>query len=303
MSYTLLRQSFVLEDSSCDFYVIIGSELWFEGRVIAKFLGYSNEKKALQVNVDPDYKRQFSEFSINESNINFNVVFVKEIGIYQLILKSKLPRAKILKEWIISKVIPTIKQRGQHRLLENLEQSKEIAIRKIENEKQVANKRTKAAEQEMQVAIKRTKFVEGELQIAIRKMEAAEQEKQTAIERAKFAEEEKQEAIRKIEAFEQERQMFVDRIEAFEQERQMFGDRIESKKVVRKAEEEKQIAIRRTEVVERENEEMRLKNENLITQLREEQQRNRENRNLFENTLFVLASTLIATRNNTIDHS
>jgi prophage antirepressor-like protein len=217
--YTLVKQRVKSKDASYEFHCIMGPDLWIEGRVIAKFLGYSNDKRALEVNVDSEQKRQFSEFSI-KSNINYNVVFATEVGIIQLVMRSRLSKAHALKEWIISQVVPTIKQRFQHHLLENVKRDKEIEIGKIENEKQVA--------------------------------------------------------IRKLKTVEQEKQTIVERIET-----------------------EKQIAMRKAEVVEKEKEELRLKNENLIIQLQNERQRNRENRHLYENTLLVIASTLVATRNAT----
>ena len=39
-------------------------------------------------------------------------ILINESGVYQLILKSKLPQAKVFKHWVTSEVLPQIRQTG-----------------------------------------------------------------------------------------------------------------------------------------------------------------------------------------------
>lgn len=66
-------------------------ETFFVGKDVAKALGYSNTRKALQDHVDDEDKltRQ-----IVVSGQGRRIIFINESGLYSLILSSQLERAK-----------------------------------------------------------------------------------------------------------------------------------------------------------------------------------------------------------------
>ena len=81
---------------------------WFFGKDVARRLGYTNPQKALRDHVDNCDKGGHDSFTVNGTQ----PVLINESGVYQLILKSKLPQAKVFKHWVTSEVLPQIRQTG-----------------------------------------------------------------------------------------------------------------------------------------------------------------------------------------------
>ena len=89
----------------------IDNQIMFVGKDVAKALGYSNTRKALQDHVDEEDKRD--GVTIRDSiGRNQKAVFINESGLYSLILSSKLPQAKAFKRWVTSEVLPQIRKTG-----------------------------------------------------------------------------------------------------------------------------------------------------------------------------------------------
>ena len=107
----------------------INGDPWFSGKDIADRLGYSNTKDALSRHVDEEDKKVFqrSEFTTLENHLpkdvfpcefvdanipNRGITMINESGVYSLILRSNLPKAKEFKRWITSEVLPSIRKNG-----------------------------------------------------------------------------------------------------------------------------------------------------------------------------------------------
>ena len=84
-------------------------ETWFVGRDVAKALGYSNTRGALQDHVDDDDKGVAKRDTLGGTQ---QMVVINESGLYSLILSSKLPSAKAFKRWVTSEVLPQIRKTG-----------------------------------------------------------------------------------------------------------------------------------------------------------------------------------------------
>lgn len=69
-------------------------------------LEYKNTSKAIKDNVDEDdrYNQQLERGG--------NQIFVNESGLYSLILRSNMPKAKEFRKWITSEVLPSIRRHG-----------------------------------------------------------------------------------------------------------------------------------------------------------------------------------------------
>ena len=82
----------------------IDGEPWFVGKEVAEILGYSNSSKAVMSHVDNEDKR--IEMLPNSQNGNTvgKVTLINESGLYSLILRSKLEKAKRFKRWVTSKM-------------------------------------------------------------------------------------------------------------------------------------------------------------------------------------------------------
>ena len=89
--------------------VEIDGELWFVGKDVAKALGYSNQRDALDKHVDADDK---GVAKCDTPGGAQDMAIINESGLYSLILSSKLPTAKEFKRWVTSEVLPTIRKHG-----------------------------------------------------------------------------------------------------------------------------------------------------------------------------------------------
>ena len=97
----------------------IHDEPFFVGKDIADILGYSNPQKAIRDHVDLEDKTQNDSFTVNGTA----VVLINESGLYSLILKSKLTKAKKFKRWVTSEVLPAIRKHGGYLTPEKVEEA------------------------------------------------------------------------------------------------------------------------------------------------------------------------------------
>ena len=88
-------------------------ETFFVGKDVAKALGYSNTRDALNKHVDHEDK---STVAIRDTAYETRAVVINESGLYSLILSSKLEQAKAFKRWVTSEVLPQIRQTGRYEL-------------------------------------------------------------------------------------------------------------------------------------------------------------------------------------------
>ena len=44
--------------------------------------------------------------------------FINEPGFYELVFRSRLPTAKIFREWVFAKVLPSIRKYGYYRMID-----------------------------------------------------------------------------------------------------------------------------------------------------------------------------------------
>ena len=89
----------------------VDNQIMFVGKDVAKALGYSNTRKALQDHVDEEDKRDGVTIRDSIGRIQ-KAVFINESGLYSLILSSKLEQAKEFKRWVTSEVLPQIRMTG-----------------------------------------------------------------------------------------------------------------------------------------------------------------------------------------------
>ena len=103
--------------------ILVNDEPYFVGKDVASVLGYSNTKDALSRHVDLEDKMGSR---ITTSGQSREMTIINESGLYSLILKSKLPKAKKFKRWVTSEVLPTIRKTGSY---SNVPQSFAQALR------------------------------------------------------------------------------------------------------------------------------------------------------------------------------
>ena len=95
-------------------------DIWFRAKTVAIILGYSNSRKAINDHVDSEDKCTLNELKSkgNESlpltgNLK-NTIYINESGLYSLILRSDMDKAKEFKRWVTKDVLPSIRKTGKY---------------------------------------------------------------------------------------------------------------------------------------------------------------------------------------------
>lgn len=90
--------------------IVIDGEPFFVGKDIAEVLGYSNPQKALRDHVDEEDKTVNDSFTVNGTK----GILINESGLYSLMLRSQMSKARQFKHWITSEVLPSIRKYGMY---------------------------------------------------------------------------------------------------------------------------------------------------------------------------------------------
>ena len=83
---------------------------WWIAKDVCDILGYSNVTKALNDHLDDDERNTLTIRYGNRGNPNVNII--NESGLYCLILRSNMPKAKQFRKWVTGTVIPQVMQYG-----------------------------------------------------------------------------------------------------------------------------------------------------------------------------------------------
>ena len=110
--------------------ILFREEPYFRATDVTKALGYVNGSQAIRAHVEPDDIKTLAELSgdvsavlcptENEGNASTDChgfkqpLYIKEYGVYALILKSKKPEAVRFHRWVIKEVLPDIGRTGSY---------------------------------------------------------------------------------------------------------------------------------------------------------------------------------------------
>jgi Prophage antirepressor len=89
--------------------VLVGGVPYFVGKDVAEILKYQNGSRDINRHVDEEDRMKELVFDGNQLK---ETILINESGLYALILSSKQPKAKAFKRWVISEVLPSIRQYG-----------------------------------------------------------------------------------------------------------------------------------------------------------------------------------------------
>lgn len=124
--------------------VIIDNDIWFVASDITRILGYTNGRKAVD---DHCLDGVTKKYTIKDLlNRNQEVTIINESGIYQLVMSSKMPSAVKFKEWVTSKVLPSIRKTGSY----SVTPKKELSIEEM-TLLVIQNMQSKIADQSRQI--------------------------------------------------------------------------------------------------------------------------------------------------------
>ena len=108
----LIKKKFNNPELGIDFESYIDEEccVWFKAKQVAQILGYQKERNAIKKHVSEKYKKEASfQGPLGGEQ---KCVIINESGFYELVFKSRLPAAKIFREWVFEKVLPSIRKYG-----------------------------------------------------------------------------------------------------------------------------------------------------------------------------------------------
>ena len=85
--------------------VTVNDEVWFVAKDVCEALRHTNTTVAMQM-LEEDERTKLSLGRAGETNC------INESGLYALIIKSNLPKAKKFRKWVTSEVLPSIRKNG-----------------------------------------------------------------------------------------------------------------------------------------------------------------------------------------------
>ena len=106
----LIEKKFINEELRIEIVSYIDKNLvvWFYGKEVAQILGYQKPRNAIEKHVSKKYKKEAPiQGPLGGKQ---KCIFIKEAGFYELVFKSRLPAAKIFRQWVFDKVLPSIRK-------------------------------------------------------------------------------------------------------------------------------------------------------------------------------------------------
>ena len=111
--------------------------VWFKAKEVAKVLGYKNTVDAIRKHVSENHKmlrlccppetggQQKDKKGCQRETRGQQIdtrgkycLFVDEAGFYELVFKSRLEPAKVFREWVFTKVLPSIRKYGYYKMID-----------------------------------------------------------------------------------------------------------------------------------------------------------------------------------------
>jgi len=130
--------------------VIIDSEIWFVASDVTKILGYSNGRQAI---IDNCTKGVSRKYPLKTTGGIQELTIINESALYELILGSRKSEAVKFKEWVTSKVLPSIRKTGSYSINSKPELSiEEMTLLVIQNmQSKIADQQKQLEEQKPKV--------------------------------------------------------------------------------------------------------------------------------------------------------
>ena len=119
----MLEKAFKNEELGIEITSFIDKKLriWFKAKEVAQILGYRDTNQAIRKHVSENHKRTFNLSQAVESTAQVQgrwIIFIDEAGFYELVFRSRLPSAKIFREWVFSNVLPSLRKYGYYKIID-----------------------------------------------------------------------------------------------------------------------------------------------------------------------------------------
>ena len=120
----MIEKSFINNQLGIKFISYIDDKfnVWFKAKQVAQILKYKNTDDAIKRHVSENHKRKLLLNQPRESWGQVQgrwIIFIDEAGFYELAFKSKLETAKIFREWVFAKVLPSIRKYGYFKIFDS----------------------------------------------------------------------------------------------------------------------------------------------------------------------------------------
>lgn len=111
--------------------VLIDNEIWFVASDVTKILGYTNGRQAI---IDNCTKGVSRKYPLKTTGGIQELTIINESALYELIFGSRKSEAVKFKEWVTSKVLPSIRKTGSYSVTPKPELSiEQMTLMVIEN--------------------------------------------------------------------------------------------------------------------------------------------------------------------------
>ena len=120
-------------------YIDEKCNVWFQAKQVVQILGYKKTENAINRHVSENHKRTFlfcchpvsgcqvikdkkscppETGGQQNDNRGKYCIFIDEAGFYELVFRSRLPAAKMFRQWVFSEVLPSIRKYGYFKMFE-----------------------------------------------------------------------------------------------------------------------------------------------------------------------------------------
>ena len=93
-------------------YIDEECQVWFQAKQVAQILKYKKTDDAIKRHVSESNK--IKKVQPRESRGCTFIYYINESGFYELVFRSRLPAAKMFRQWVFSKVLPSIRKYGYY---------------------------------------------------------------------------------------------------------------------------------------------------------------------------------------------
>ena len=107
-------------------YIDEECNVFFKAKEVAQILGYKNTEDAIKRHVSENNK--IKKVQHRETRGCTFTFYINEPGFYELVFKSRLPAAKIFREWVFNKVLPSIRKHGYYNMFKSKRKKKRVII-------------------------------------------------------------------------------------------------------------------------------------------------------------------------------
>ena len=130
--------------------VLIDNEIWFVASDVTRILGYTNGRQAI---IDNCTKGVSRKYPLKTTGGIQELTIINESALYELIFGSRKSEAVKFKEWVISKVLPSIRKTGSYSVTPKPELSiEEMTLLVIQNmQSKIADQSRQLEEQKPKV--------------------------------------------------------------------------------------------------------------------------------------------------------